>query len=130
MGAEISGRTMQRTLIAALNYEKCLACVKGWLSDSSMNRRVEYASLMYKDIQSLKTGIAYDSVTKCTSDMVLRVNYESLDSPEHDIDGTAFNIAMHRLKKIENASIHGRRWASISSQASSFRTYRATAMAR
>lgn len=48
IGADVVGRTMHSTLQAALNYHKCLACVKGWLAEPSMERRVKYASTMYE----------------------------------------------------------------------------------
>ena len=46
VGADVVGRTMHNVLRAALNYEKCLACVKGWLADPPMQKRVEYAHIM------------------------------------------------------------------------------------
>lgn len=46
VGADVVGRTMHNVLRAALNYEKCLACVKGWLADPPMDRRVEWATVM------------------------------------------------------------------------------------
>ena len=46
VGADVVGRTMHNVLRPALNYEKCLACVKGWLADSPMQKRVEYAHIM------------------------------------------------------------------------------------
>ena len=44
--AEVVGRTMHNILRKALDYEKCLACVKGWLDETPMERRIEYASVM------------------------------------------------------------------------------------
>ena len=46
IGADVMGRTMKRTLTAALNYHKCLACVKGWLAMASEERREEFATVM------------------------------------------------------------------------------------
>ena len=46
VGAEVVGRTIHKILRKALDYEKCLACVKGWLDETPMERRVEYASVM------------------------------------------------------------------------------------
>ena len=46
IGADVVGRTMHNVMSAALNYEKCLACVKGWLADPPMERRVEFAHIM------------------------------------------------------------------------------------
>ena len=40
--------TMHRILQAALDYEKCLACVKGWLKDVPMERRMEFARVKLK----------------------------------------------------------------------------------
>ena len=46
IGADITGRTMKNILRSALDYEKCLACVKGWLGAKPMEKRVEYAHRM------------------------------------------------------------------------------------
>ena len=46
IGADVVGRTMHNVMSAALNYEKCLACVKGWLAGPPMERRVEFAHMM------------------------------------------------------------------------------------
>ena len=46
IGADVVGRTMHNVMSAALNYEKFLACVKGWLADPPMERRVEFAHMM------------------------------------------------------------------------------------
>lgn len=46
VGAEVDGRTMYRILQAALDYEKCLACVKRWLGEKPMERPMEYARTM------------------------------------------------------------------------------------
>lgn len=48
VGADVSGDTMKRTLESALNYHKCLACLKGWLDDQMMEKRVEYAEIMLR----------------------------------------------------------------------------------
>ena len=37
---------MRNTLKAALNYHKCLACLKGWRDDKMIAKRVEYAEIM------------------------------------------------------------------------------------
>ncbi len=37
---------MRRIMQSALNYHKCLACVKGWLAEPSAERRVEWATVM------------------------------------------------------------------------------------
>ena len=46
IGADVMGRTMKRTLTAALNYHKCLSCVEGWLAMASEERREEFATVM------------------------------------------------------------------------------------
>ena len=46
VGAEVVGRTMHNILRKALDFEKCLAWVKGWLDETPIERRVEYASVM------------------------------------------------------------------------------------
>ena len=46
IGADVVGRTMYNVMSDSLNYEKCLACVKGWLPDPPMERRVEFAHIM------------------------------------------------------------------------------------
>ena len=43
IGAEVHGHTMKRNLQAALNYYKCLACVKNWLDSGICERRVKWA---------------------------------------------------------------------------------------
>ena len=45
-GADVHGDTMRATMRAALNYHKCLACVKGWLDEHMAKRRVAYAHNM------------------------------------------------------------------------------------
>ena len=46
VGADITGQTMQRSMQAAFNYHKCIACVKGWLADPQEAKRVEWATYM------------------------------------------------------------------------------------
>lgn len=46
VGAEVTSRTMHFIMQATLDYEKCIACVKGWLGEKPMERRVEYADTM------------------------------------------------------------------------------------
>ena len=46
VGAEVTSRTMMITLQTSLNYHKCLACVKGWLADPSMERRIDFSTIM------------------------------------------------------------------------------------
>jgi hypothetical protein len=57
VSADVVGRTMHNILRAALDYEKCLVCVKGWLVNSPMNRRMKYADVMlvkYSDQEQWK----------------------------------------------------------------------------
>ncbi|KAI9883088.1 MAG: hypothetical protein M1823_005142 [Watsoniomyces obsoletus] len=44
-GVEASGKTIKRAL-GSLNYHKCIACTKGWVSPQTAEHRVKYAKLM------------------------------------------------------------------------------------
>jgi transposase len=44
--AEIVDRTMKRVMQAALNYHKCLVCVKEWLAESFEKRRLKWVTVM------------------------------------------------------------------------------------
>ena len=46
VGADVHGDTMRATMRAALNYHKCLACVKGWLDECMTECQVAYAHIM------------------------------------------------------------------------------------
>lgn len=46
VGADVIGETMKHIMQAALDYEKCLACVNGWLNQAPMDKRVEWATVM------------------------------------------------------------------------------------
>ena len=45
VGLECSGRTIQRVM-GTMNYHKCIACRKGWVSESTAKRRFEWAIVM------------------------------------------------------------------------------------
>ena len=130
IGADVVGRTMHNVMSAALNYEKCLACVMGWLADPPMERRVEFAHMMLTNIPNRSNGIAYDLVMRFILDMGRKDSYESFVSPEHDIVGIAYSIVTRLLRKIENENIAGLQLATISSRILSFMTCRATAMVK
>ena len=42
----MTDRTMHRVMKLAMDYEKCKACVTGWLADRPMARRVKWAQDM------------------------------------------------------------------------------------
>lgn len=42
---ECSDRTIQRAM-RTMNYHKCVACRKGWVSESTVKRRVEWTTVM------------------------------------------------------------------------------------
>lgn len=44
--ADVVGRTMHRALKASLSYENCLAYVRGWINEKSMQKRKDWASDM------------------------------------------------------------------------------------
>lgn len=46
VGADVVGHTMKNIMQAALDYQKCLTCVNGWLADPPMERRIGWASVM------------------------------------------------------------------------------------
>ena len=46
MNADVIDRTTRNIMQAVLNYAKCLTCVKVWLTDAPMNRRVEWITVM------------------------------------------------------------------------------------
>lgn len=46
MGADVIDETLKNIMQAALSYEKSLTCVNGSLADPSMNRRVEWVTVM------------------------------------------------------------------------------------
>lgn len=46
VGADVNGRTIHSIMRDALDYNKYLACVKGWLFDRAKERRVEWATTM------------------------------------------------------------------------------------
>ncbi len=46
VGADVQGRAMHSVMRDALDYNKYLACVKGWLPDRAKDRRVEWAPVM------------------------------------------------------------------------------------
>lgn len=46
MGAVYNGETAKRTLEAAPSYHNCVACLKGWLNERMMSKRVEYTEIM------------------------------------------------------------------------------------
>ncbi len=45
VGLECSGDTIKRAM-GTMNYHKCIACMKGWVSPSTATKRVEYAVIM------------------------------------------------------------------------------------
>ena len=45
--ADVVCPNMRNVFQSALDYEKCMACVKGWLSDPHTDRRVEYSKVMF-----------------------------------------------------------------------------------
>lgn len=103
---------------AALDYEKYLSCVKGWLADLPMDRRVEWATVMLADIQTMRIGTVCDSAMRCILLEVLRVNCESYVNPKRDIDGIAFNIEIHLQPKTKNICIVGLQLTTVSNQIS------------
>lgn len=44
--ADVTDRTMKEALTALLNYHTYLAGVKGWLAESSEERRFEFVTVM------------------------------------------------------------------------------------
>lgn len=77
--AEISHRTIRRTMHMTLDYEKHLACTIGYLSENAMKRRVEYSHIMLRKYPDPEDWDHYDSVMKYTLAMDLNANYTSLD---------------------------------------------------
>lgn len=52
VGLDISGATIKRAM-GTLQYKKCLACRRGWVSKSTAEKRLKYARVMsekYPDI--------------------------------------------------------------------------------
>ena len=47
VGADVEGRTIHSVMRDALDYNKYLACVKGWLPDRAKEQRVEWATVMF-----------------------------------------------------------------------------------
>lgn len=47
VGLECSDRTIQRAM-GTMDYHKCVACRKGWVSESTAKPRVEWATVMKK----------------------------------------------------------------------------------
>ena len=45
VGLECSGDTIKRAM-GTMNYHKCIACMKGWVSPRTATKRVEYAVIM------------------------------------------------------------------------------------
>jgi transposase len=44
-GLDVSARTLRRAM-GTLDYHKCIACRRGWVSQAAAKRRVEYATVM------------------------------------------------------------------------------------
>lgn len=51
VGLECSYRTIQRTM-GSMDYRKCIACQKGWVSDKSAKKRVEWCQRMLESYRT------------------------------------------------------------------------------
>ncbi len=126
--AKIVDRTMKRVMQAALNYHKCLVCVKEWLAESFEKKRLKWVTVMLNKYSRKRTDFEYASAMKCILAMNLRDSCILFESQTHDIDETAYNIVIHHLKKIERDYIAELRWATISNRIFIFMMCRAIAM--
>lgn len=66
VGADVLGDCMKNTMQAALDYEKCLACVNGWLANSPMERRVEWATMMLARGHQCRVSLGWNMPMRCT----------------------------------------------------------------
>lgn len=46
VGADVVGQTMKNIMNTALDHEKCLVCVKVWLKETPIDKRLEWAVIM------------------------------------------------------------------------------------
>jgi len=65
MSLECSGNTVKRAM-GTMNYHKCVACRKGWFSQRTATKRVEYSVVMLERYLKKRTDGPFDSAMKFT----------------------------------------------------------------